>query len=526
MSFGAGVPLGAARRSNIAFLEHDNLERYGSYTRLHYDDKSFSNVEELQYAGEIAASLKERGIRPGDRVLTVMPNTPELTATFQAVWTVGATIVPVNPLWSVPELTYAIHNSEAAAVLTFPMLARRVREAANGCSVLPQLLCFGESDADGVENIAAEVANTMAVSTPVDRAPTDIAMLLYTSGTTAKPKGVIVTHGNIPAALDAVHRVNPALPRRPILHVLPMNHVFGVLMIQLSNRWGMPSVLMRQFDPVLIFKAIQRHQIGYVLMVPTMLMYLLHHPERSKYDFSSLYRIITGGASLPEPLRLNFQQAFRCRVDQGYGMSETGFISCYGDHETYRTGSSGWPCPGFEIRIVDDQGRPLPPSATGEIWIQGASVTPGYWNNAAANEQAFSDQWFHTGDVGYQDNDGYLYITDRRKDLIIKGGENISPSEVETVLYLHPAISEAAVVGIPDADFGEEICAVIQLRPGCVVMENEILEHTARYINKFKRPARIVFLDVLPKTATGKIHKQLIREQLAAEKATPVSEAA
>jgi long-chain acyl-CoA synthetase len=285
-------------------------------------------------------------------------------------------------------------------------------------------------------------------------------------------------------------------------------------MVQLSNRWGFPSVLMRQFDPVAIFKAIQQYQIGYVLMVPTMLMYLLHHPERSKYDFSSLYRIITGGASLPEPLRLSFQQAFRCRVDQGYGMSETGFISCYGDHETYRPGSAGWPCPGYEVRIVDDQGRVLPPPTMGEICIQGTSVTPGYWNDPAATSESFRDDWFYTGDVGYLDSDGYLYITDRKKDLIIKGGENISPSEIEQVIYLHPAIAETAVVGIPDAQFGEEICAVVQLRPGAMATEGEIIEHASRYIGKFKLPARVVFQVTLPRTATGKVHKQMLREQL------------
>ncbi len=250
-------------------------------------------------------------------------------------------------------------------------------------------------------------------------------------------------------------------------------------------------------------------------MVPTMLTYLLHHPERSKYDFSSLYRIITGGASLPEPLRLSFQQAFRCRVDQGYGMSETGFISCYGDHETYRSGSVGWPCPGFEIRIVDDQGRALPPHTMGEICIRGASVTPGYWNDQAASNECFHDQWFHTGDVGYLDSDGYLYITDRKKDLIIKGGENISPSEIEQVIYLHPSVAETAVVGVPDPEFGEQICAVVQLRAGATATEGEIIEHASRYIGRFKLPAYVVFQTALPKTATGKVHKQMIREQLA-----------
>jgi len=503
--------------ANVATIEHDNIARYGTYTRLHCEGSSFSNLQELQYAGRIANALKERGIRPGDRVLAAMPNCPEMTAFFQAVWTVGAVAVPVAPQWSISEMAYALNNSGVSAVLTIPPLAKKMSDAAEVGRVSPRLLCFGTTDARGFENIAPECADQSGVwlSSPENRAPGDVALLLYTSGTSAKPKGVIVTHQGIPSAMEAVHRVNPSLPRRPILHVLPLNHVFGVLMLQLSNRWGFSSVLVSQFDPPAIFRAIPEHKIGYVLMVPTMLMYLLHHPERPKYDYSSLYRIITGGATLPEPLRLSFQQAFRCRVDQGYGMSEAGFISCYGDHETYRPGSSGWPCPGFELRIVDEQDRPLPPLSVGEVCIQGPSVTPGYWNDPDASNESFRNDWFYTGDVGYVDADGYIYITDRKKDLIIKGGENISPREIEEAMYLHPSIAEAAVVGVPDADFGEEICAVVQLRAGAAATESEIREHIARYISKFKVPAYVVFLPVLPKTSTGKIHKQTIREQLA-----------
>ena len=501
-------------QSNVAFLEYENIGRYGSYIRLHYENRSYTNIEELQYASRIACTLKERGVRPGDRVLAVMPNTPEMTAAFQAAWTIGAVMVAVNPLWSAAELAYALKDSGAVAVLTYPALAPRVREALVAGQVSPQLLCFGESSVPGFQNIAPEVASAPSQCTPVERAPSDLAMLLYTSGTTAQPKGVMITHQNIAAALDAVNCVNPSLPRRPILHVLPMNHIFGVLLVQLSNRWGFSSVLMRQFDPVAIFNTVQQYQIGYVMMVPTMLMYLLLHPERPKYDFSSLYRIITGGASLPERLRLDFQKAFQCRVDQGYGMSETGFISCYGDHESYRTGSAGGPCPGFDVRVVEEQARPLPPHTTGEICIRGDSVTPGYWNDPTGTSEAFRGQWFHTGDVGYLDKDGYLYITDRKKDLIIKGGENISPREIEDVIYLHPAVAEVAAVGVPEAKYGEEICAVIELRPGHKATANEILEHTAKYIGKFKMPTRVVFQAALPKTSTGKINKQTIREQL------------
>ncbi len=221
MSFCAKITPGATKRSNIAFLEYDNYERHGTYTRLHYEDRKFSNLDELQYANRIAVTLKEKGIRSGDCLLTVMPNTPELTATFQAVWTIGAVIVPVNPLWTAAELAYALSHSGAVAVLTIPMFAARIREASTACRKALRLLCFGETGVTGFENIAPEVACASSDCTPVDCAASNTAMVLYTSGTTARPKGVAMTHENIPAAMDAVHRVNPSLPRRPILHVLP-----------------------------------------------------------------------------------------------------------------------------------------------------------------------------------------------------------------------------------------------------------------------------------------------------------------
>lgn len=428
----AAVPTNTPARTkhfNVAVLEHENLARFGTYTRLHHGERSFSNLEELQYAGRIARVLKERGVRAGDRVLAALPNSPELTAFFQAAWTIGAVAVPIAAQWSVAETAYALSSATPAAVLTAPVLAHRLHDTCAGAGISARLLCFGETDIPGAENILPECADISGhwICEPEDRLGSDPAMLLYTSGTMARPKAVVITNENIPAAMDAVHRVNPSLPRRTILHVLPLHHVFGILMVQLANRWGFPSVLLSQFDPLAVFRCIEEQQVGYMLMVPTMLMYLLHHPERSKYDFSSLYRIITGGASLPEPLRIGFQQAFRCRVDQGYGMSEAGFISCYGDHESYRIGSSGWPCPGFELSIVDEQDRPLPPLTPGEVCIKGASITPGYWNDPQATRETVRNGWFHTGDVGHVDNDGYLYITDRKKDLIIKGGENISP---------------------------------------------------------------------------------------------------
>jgi long-chain acyl-CoA synthetase len=268
-------------------------------------------------------------------------------------------------------------------------------------------------------------------------------------------------------------------------------------------------------------EAIERYRVRYMPVVPTMLVYLLNHPERARFDTSSLYRITAGGAALPEQVRLDFERAFPgCRVQQGYGLSESASVATtFQLEEETRPGSAGRALPGIEIRILDDREQPLPPRATGEICLSGPNITAGYYRDPQATSRALSGNWLHTGDIGYLDEDGYLFITDRKKDLIIKGGENISPREIEEALYLHSAVAEAAVVGIPDPVFGEDLCAVLQLKPGASASEDEIKQHVAKYVTKFKVPGRVVFNPALPKNSTGKILKREIRAQLATKPA-------
>jgi long-chain acyl-CoA synthetase len=502
--------------ANAACLELENLARFGPYPRLRFEGHRYTNVEELQYAGSLAFVLREHGIVPGDRVMVVMPNTPDLTASLQAIWMIGAVAVPIMPYWTAAEISYALRHSRAIAILTLPALAARVHEACRGLEPAPLLLSFGETEW-GFENIGPAVEQALCLDTPVDRSPHDLAMLLYTSGTSGRPKGVMVTHENVAAAVECANALNPDLPRYPMLHVLPLTHSFGLIMLKLAQRWGLQCVLVPQFDAVKVLQAIEQHQIGYMPVVPTMLVHLLHHPERSKFNCSSLYRITSGGAPLPERLRQDFQEAFGCRVDQGYGLSESiAVAAAFDDHEPYRPGSVGRAEPGIRIRIVDDKNRTLPPIQAGEVCLSGANITPGYWQDQVATEEAFQDGWFHTGDIGYLDEDEYLHITDRKKELIIKGGENISPSEIEEALYLHPAVAEAAVIGIPDNVFGEEICAVIQLKLGIEASGDEIRCHLAQHVTKFKIPRHVVFQAALPKNAVGKIQKRAIRDQFLA----------
>ena len=515
-----GVDILSRASSNLARLELDNIDRFGVYTRLHFEDRSYTNLEELHLTGTLARLLKEHGVAPGDRVLVMMPNSPELTAAFPAIWTIGATIVPVIPQWTAGEVADIFRNSGATVVLTVPALAPRLHEAAAAVGTTRHLLVFGESGIQGTKNIVPLLSTTSVIETPVDRGADDMAILLYTSGTTGTPKGVMITHGNMLAALNGALRQNPELGAGPMLLSLPLTHVYGVLMQNLANAWGITSVLMRQFEPVRVFQAIERHQVQYMPVVPTMLVYLLNHPDRQLYNLSSLSRITSGGAALPERLRVDFERAFQCRVQQGYGLSESASVAtAYQLEQAYRPGSAGQPVPGVEIRILDDKDEPLPPRSIGEICLGGPAISAGYWGDPEATRKALSGGWLHTGDIGYLDEEGYLFITDRKKDLIIKGGENVSPREIEEALYLHPAVAEAAVVGVTDVVYGEDICAVVQLKPGVETTEQDLRQHVARYVTKFKVPTRVVFQPALPKNSNGKILKREIRAQLLAKTA-------
>lgn len=506
--------------SNLARLELDNLDRFGVYTRLHFEGRSYTNLQEFYMAGSLARLLKDHGVAPGDRVLVMMPNSPELNAAFPAIWTIGATIVPVIPQWTAIEVADIFRNSEASVVLTVPALAPRLQEAAAAVGTVKHTLVFGEADLPGCRNIAPLLAGSPPIDNPVDRSADDMAILLYTSGTTGLPKGVMITHGNMLAALNSALQQNPELGPGPVLLSLPLTHVYGVLMQNLANAWGITSVLMRQFDPVRVFEAIERYQIQYMPVVPTMLVYLLNHPDRERFNLSSLTRISSGGAALPERLRVDFERVFGCRIQQGYGLSESSSVAtAYQLEQSYRPGSAGQAVPGVEIRILDDRNQPVPPRAIGEICLSGPNITAGYWKDPSASRATLIEGWLHTGDIGYLDEEGYLFIADRKKDLIIKGGENISPREIEEALYLHPAVAEACVVGVPDVVFGEEVFAVIQLKPGAEAGEQELRQHVASYVTKFKVPARVVFQPTLPKNSNGKILKREVRAQLLARAA-------
>lgn len=503
---------------NIGRLALENIEKFGEFSSTHFEGRAYSNVESDLYAGRMAAVLKERGVRAGENVILMMPNSPDVPAAFQACWKIGAVISPITPMLGPREVRFLIENSEAPVVITSPVLAARVKQAGEGIPTFKHLLVIGPTDVEGAIDISRDIAMADPISGLADRSDDDLSMLLYTSGTTGNPKGVMLTHGNLLSNAYSVAKLTDVPPRMRAMHVLPLSHSFGVLMMNLGYVLGFETSLLTHFDTKKVFETIQDFKVERFSVVPTMLTYMINFPEKEKYDTSSLVRVNTGGAALLNELRVAFERVFNCIVKEGYGLSETSpTLTGYDDHVAYRAGSVGRAIEGVQVCVLDMDNKPVEARKLGEICARGPNIMRGYWKLEEVSKEAMAGGWFHSGDIGYMDEDGFVYITDRKKDLIIKGGENISPREIEEVIQEHPAVAEAAVVGVPDPVFGENITATIVLKPDTQVTEEEMKEHIGKFVTKFKIPAQIVFMSYLPKNPTGKIQKREIKDQLRAK---------
>ena len=497
---------------NAVRIALDNLDHYGEYTKVHFDGVSYTNADMVGFARSLATVLRDHGVKAGDHVAVMMPNRPEVEGAFQASWMLGAVITPVTPQLGVGEVSYMLADAGITAILTSPKLAERVVEASAHAPSVRQIFTFGESDVPGATNVLRLVLQAPQQQEIVARDGDDLALLLYTSGTTGHPKGVMLSHANLITGTEAIVQRNPGIARQTLLHPLPLSHVYGVLIMNLCNRWGWTQVLMPHFDTKKAFELIERYKANRITVTPTMLVYMINFPERTKYDTSSLTMISSGGAALLESVRTEFEQLFHCKVMQGYGLSESGSVATgYEGSETYRPGSVGRALPGIELAILDGKGNALPPGDAGEIALRGANVMKGYWKKDEATAASIVNGWLLTGDVGHLDAEGYVYITDRKKDLIIKGGENISPKEIEEALQSHFAVAEVAVLGYPDPTYGENVAAAVVLRSGMSASDDDLRAHCAQFVTKFKLPATFVYVEALPKSPNGKILKREIK---------------
>ena len=456
-------------------------------------------------SARVAGLLRQRGLNPGDRVGIMMPNVAEVPVVYYGVLRAGGVVVPMNPLLKVREVAYYLGDSGARLIFAWHTFA----DPASGGAA--------EAGADAIIVDPAGFPELLASAEPdyrvADAADEDTAVILYTSGTTGHPKGAELTHGNL-ISNTQVSRADIVLARPDdvIFGGLPLFHVFGqTVALNVAVASGACLTLLPRFDAGHALRIIAEHRVTVFMGVPTMYVALLHAPERKDYDTSSLRMCISGGAALPVEVLRGFEEAFRVPVLEGYGLSETSPVASFNHPgREQRPGSIGTPIRDVQMRVVDGEGHEVPQGEVGEIAIRGPNVMKGYWHRPEATAEAVRDGWFHTGDMARADSDGYFYIVDRKKDMIIRGGYNVYPREIEEVLYEHPAVAEAAVIGLPHPALGEEVAAAVALKPGAAVTAEELRDYVKGQVAAYKYPRHVWLVDVLPKGPTGKIVKREI----------------
>jgi long-chain acyl-CoA synthetase len=520
----------------------DSLRDYFAYSAVHADkeflvdgSRRLSFGEVLRQAAGLGAILSDNyGVEKGDRVAIAMRNSPEWCISFMAVTSIGAVAVPMNSWWQGDELVFGLQDSDASLIILDDARYQRLASwlPDSGIKVIA-LDTEGKGLPDDIDKLDELLSGTdEAALSSVEIHPEDPAMILFTSGSTGNPRGVLSTHRNVVSALGtwlvigtAINVLNGTVGQEPeeqpsILLSVPLFHVTGLnSMFLFSLGIGRKIVMMHKWKVEAALELIQTERVTHFNGVPTMSMELMNYPQLADYDVSTLVEIASGGAARPadqvEELAKRFPDAY---PSAAYGLTETNAVGCIIAQSDYsdRPRSVGQPTPPLvEVRIFDENGNVLPQGESGEICLRSPAIATGYLNQPEVTEESFVDGWFKTGDVGYLDEEGFLYIVDRIKDIIIRGGENISCSEVEEALYAHPSIAEAAVFSLPDERLGEIVGAALSLSKGCDLDAGQVKEFLADRLAAFKIPVHIdVQSEMLPRIASGKISKKQIRGEL------------
>jgi long-chain acyl-CoA synthetase len=485
--------------------------RYYPAARALSDGSTHLTFRELQarVAG-IAAALSGHGFQAGDRLALLLPNGPEYIELMYACAWLGLIAVPLNTRLSAAEIDHILADANPRGLVRHSSLPvpsvqlqwQRVldQEALQGRSDLHPSICYE---------------------------PEAVLALIYTSGTTGQPKGVMVTHANV---LANIHDFNYWMRYREggvYLHAAPIFHIADFPAMFAAPAFGARQVTIPKFNPQSFCETVERERVTHTVLVPTMINLLIQFPEVGKYDLKSLAVLAYGGSPIaPELIRQTRELLPKVKLVQVYGLSETGFLTGLQDdeHVEGRLLSCGRPCPGIDVQVVDESGKQVDAGEPGELVARGANVMRGYWKNPEETAHAFQDGMFRTGDMGYQDPDGYFYILDRLKDMIVTGGENVYSGEVEAVIYQHPAVREAAVFGIPDTQWGELVMACVVLKAGQVLSADDLASYCRRFLANYKIPRRVEFSESeLPKSGSGKILKRILREHFWAHQERAVS---
>jgi long-chain acyl-CoA synthetase len=492
--------------TNLALNLSEATTMYPERAAVRLDDLVLSYQELDERSALVAGLLAAHGAEPGDRVGLMLPNVPQFPVLYYGVLRAGAVVVPMNPLLKSREVAYYLED--AGVKLMFAWEATSV-EAAKGAEAAGAG-CIPVSPAAFDRLLGSHGPETAVAGCAED----DTAVILYTSGTTGRPKGAELTHANLRrnAAVSATTLFGLE-PDDVVMGCLPLFHSFGQTCgLNAAVSSGACLTLLPRFDPGKALEVIQRDRVTVFEGVPTMYVALLNHPRRGEFDTHSLRVCVSGGAALPVEVLRGFEDAFGCVILEGYGLSETSPVASFNHPDRQRKpGSIGTPIQGVEMRLVGSGGEDVPAGEVGEIAIRGHNLMKGYWRREDATREAIPDGWLRTGDLARQDEDGYFFIVDRKKDLIIRGGYNVYPREVEEVLHEHPAVAEAAVVGVPHPTHGEEVGAAVVLKPGTEATPAELRAFCEERIAAYKYPRHVWLEAALPKTATGKIVRREVQ---------------
>jgi long-chain acyl-CoA synthetase len=489
---------------NLAHQLLYTVERFADRPAIRLDDTVLTYADLADQSARCAALLRQAGVRHGDRVAVMLPNVPEFAVVYYGALRAGAVVVPMNPLLKEREVAYYLGDSEVRLLVAWTGCAAEAQAGAARAGVPKVIVDSG---------FAGRLHSTTPIVGAAQRAGADTAVILYTSGTTGQPKGAELTHANLSTnvevfATDLV-RVGP---NDVIFGGLPLFHSFGQTCgLNAAVRAGACLTLVSRFAPGKVFEVLQRDRVTVFEGVPTMYVALLGDPGRAAWDVSALRICVSGGAAMPVEVMRGFEAEFGCIILEGYGLSETSPVASFNHPDRVRKpGSIGTPVRGVQMRAVDEHGDDVKTGEVGEIAIRGQNVMKGYWRRPDATAESIPDGWFRSGDLARVDDDGYFFIVDRRKDLIIRGGYNVYPREIEEVLYEHPEVAECAVIGVPDPSLGEEVGAAVVLKDGATVTPQQIQEYVKGQVAAYKYPRRVWFLPALPKGPTGKVLKREI----------------
>jgi len=505
---------------NLAYVIQRSCEHFPDNTAIIYGEKKLTFQEVYLRVNQLINGFYDLGLRKGDRVGLMLKNCMESLEIYLALIKAGLVRVPINVRLSPPEVAYMLKDSGAKAVIFSLADIPVVEKARVGLTELELLICL--EGGPGYHNYKEVLAGGSSKELVVDIDDNDLCHLPYTSGTTGKPKGAMMTHKRFLTVISRMYMspLRTPVPKDVMLHIAPLTAASNNMVLPHFIK-GAANAAPVSADPAQVFKTIEKIRATTTLLVPTLLNILVNHPAIESYDLSSMHTVYYGSAPMPVELMKKALKKFGSIFTQYYGMGEAAPASMLfpWEHkldgtpqEIRRMSSAGRPAYMADLRIVNEQGGDIKPGEIGEIIHKGDHVFNGYWRNPQATAEAFKDGWFYSGDMGTIDENGYIYFMDRKNDMIITGGYNVWPSEVENILYQHPAVLEAAVVAVPDEKWGEAIKAVVVLKDGAAAAEAEIITFCKERVARYKAPKSVDFIDELPKNSAGKILRKQVRE--------------